>query len=193
MDHTIGLLEIVQKAFTVAVELSCGSEYCDMFERDCGVKVSKHHKKNGDLQSTCPQRIFNHHIAEKQRKGDQCTQMNVTTTSEYGLVKLRRYNSARELGLEIIACLPEAVMKGVIADVLIDPTDTSNTIRITTAPHFQWHLQHDRHPCTCCGRFCQGSLGLRTHQVPVLHKCTGQSESLFSISIAFPCSCISGI
>ena len=167
MEHTISLLDQVNQAFSTAVELACGSDYTHMFNRDCGVKVAKNFKKYGDLQSTCSQRIYNFHLAEKHRNGDTSEGMQVTTVSEYGFVRKKYYDSARALGLEIIECLPENIMANIVADVVIDPRDLSNTIRITTAPHFQWHLKHDRHPCTFCGRFCQGSLGLRTHQVIV--------------------------
>jgi hypothetical protein len=109
--------------------------------------------------------LFRSHIAERARAGEHTTSMAVTRVSPYGFVTERRFASAREVALEIVTCLPEGVMgsRGSIADAVVE--QGSSCIRITTPPHLAWHLEHDRHPCPACGRFCHGAHGLRTHLV----------------------------
>lgn len=91
--------------------------------------------------------------------------MIVTTVSEFGFVRERRYASAIELAEAIIAALPETLMGSVVSDVHVQPSARACAIDVTSAPHLAWQLSQGHYPCRSCGRFCLGTQGLRTHQV----------------------------
>lgn len=161
MQHSVTVLESVQEAFEHAVLYSCGVEYVELMRSDCKVKLVKvvsAYSKGGDLDTTCATRIFHNHIAR-----NKTAHMNVKTCSEYGIKREMTYKSVYEVAKAIVSCLPEEKMVVVIADTTI--MDKKGLITITTSGHMRWMTSEDRHPCPTCGKFFQGTFGLRTHQV----------------------------
>lgn len=163
MDHSLQLIGRLQEAFQEAILRSCGPVYASMTasNKKMIVQAAKNWRKFGDFQSKVAETIFRTHLATV--AGVETTAMVVTTESAYGWERERRYETSRELALEIIACIPETAMVDVLADVVIE--GSGSILMITTAPHMAWHINNDRHPCNVCGRFCQGAFGLRTHMV----------------------------
>lgn len=166
MEHSLRLDGAVQAAFSEAVERACGADVAASVTSNgrTPVQQASHWRKYGDFQSKVAESIYKSHIATRRREhGDYSGVMRVTTRSRFDWVTERSYSSAREVAEELVRCLPEDAMLNVISDVVLE--GDCSMLRITSVPHMQWHLEHDRHPCASCGQFCQGAFGLRTHQV----------------------------